>query len=132
MLQKLTGTSLAFACALALSACGSGSNSQVVTLTAQMSSGESGTATLTDNGNNTTTVVIAVSGGTDTGTQAAHIHTGTCGSNGPIYAGLNNVQGGTSTSMVAFTLASLQGNKYYINVHNSANIANIQSCGQIQ
>jgi hypothetical protein len=128
MRQILLGSMLS----LVLCACGGGATSEVVTLAAQMGSGESGTATLTDNGNNTTTVVIAVSGGSDTGSQAAHIHTGVCGSNGPIYAGLNNVQGGTSTSMVAYTLSSLQGGKYYINVHNSANIANIQSCGNIQ
>ncbi len=133
----MTKTILGMMLSFALCACGgTTSNSEVVTMNSQLingvKSGQSGSATLTDNGNSTTTVVIAVSGGADTGSQPAHIHTGQCGSNGPIYAALNNVQNGQNTSTVAFSLSALQGNKYYINVHNSTDPTNIQVCGNIQ
>jgi hypothetical protein len=124
-----------FGAALAFALCACGSSApppETVTMMAQMSSGQSGTATLTDNGNGTTTVKITTTGGTDTGSQAAHIHSGTCGSNGNVYQPLTSVQGGTSMSMVPVGLANLQGGKYYINVHNSANAMNIQTCGNIQ
>lgn len=116
---------------LGLCACGNTSGSSVtVTLMAQMGSGQSGTAVLTDKGN-TTDVVITTAGGTDSGSQAAHIHTGTCGSNGAIAYPLNNVQGGTSTTTINVKLSSLTGGRNYINVHSSADIANIQACGNI-
>jgi hypothetical protein len=97
---------------------------------AQMTSGQSGTAVLTEKGDSTQ-VVISTSGGADTGAQAAHIHTGMCGSNGPILYPLNNVQGGTSTTTISAKLSTLTGGKTYINVHSSTNVANIQSCGNI-
>lgn len=116
---------------LALAACGdSGGSTIAVTMTAQMSSGQSGTAVLTDKGDSTQ-IVITTSGGMDAGAQAAHIHTGTCGSNGPILYPLNNVQGGSSTTTLTTKLSTLTGGKAYINVHSSSNVANIQSCGNI-
>ncbi len=106
--------------------------SETVVMNAIGGSGQSGTAVLTDNGNGTTTVKITTTGGTDAGMQAAHIHIGTCGSNGAVYAALTSLQAGASTTTVAFPLSSLIGGKYYINVHNSANVATIQTCGNIQ
>ncbi|MFO0578777.1 MAG: CHRD domain-containing protein [Polyangia bacterium] len=116
---------------LILAGCGdSGGSTIAVTMMAQMSSGQSGTAVLTDKGDSTQ-VVITTSGGSDSGAQAAHIHTGVCGSNGPILYPLNNVQGGSSTTTVNAKLSTLTGGKTYINVHSSTNVANIQSCGNI-
>ena len=121
--------------AFALAACGSGSNPNStvnVTLNAQGNSGQMGTAVLADNGDNTTTVTITTNVSSDTGSQPAHIHVGTCGSNGNIFTPLASVQNGTSSMKVPFALSSLTGGKYYINVHNSANIGTIQACGNIQ
>lgn len=116
---------------LGLCACGNTVGSSItVTLMSQMGSGQSGTAVLTEKGESTD-VVITTAGGTDSGTQAAHIHSGTCGSNGSILYPLNNVQGGTSTTNVNVKLSTLTGGKTYINVHSSANVANIQACGNI-
>jgi hypothetical protein len=125
---------LGFAFAIGLAACGGSStpNATVtVTLNAQGSSGQMGTAVLADNGDNTTTVTITTNVSSDTGTQPAHIHVGTCGSNGNIFTPLASVQNGTSSMKVPYALSSLTGGKYYINVHNSANIGTIQACGNI-
>ena len=125
---------LGFALVLAATGCGSSVNSstQTVTMSAVGASGQNGTAILLDNGNGTTSVTLATSGGTDSGSQAAHIHTGTCGSNGPVYAPLSNVTNGGSQSTVTYSLSTLTGGKYYINIHNSVTAATIQACGQIQ
>ncbi len=125
---------IGFAFAIALAGCGSSVNSstQTVTMQAVGASGQNGTAILLDNGNGTTSVTLATTGGTDSGSQPAHIHTGTCGSNGPVYAALTNVNNGGSQSTVNYTLSTLTGGKYYINIHNSVTNANIQACGQIQ
>jgi hypothetical protein len=105
---------------------------ETVVLTAQAGSGQSGTAVLSDNANGTTTVKISTTGGTDVGMQPAHIHVGVCGSNGPVWTPLASVQGGMSTMTVPYALSALTGGKYYINIHNSAMVATIQSCGNIQ
>jgi len=124
---------IGFAFALALAGCGSSAaTTQTVTMGAIGGSGQSGTALLADNGNNTTSVTLATSGGTDAGSQAAHIHTGVCGSLGPIYAALTNVTNGTSVTQISFPLSGLTGGKYYINIHKSTDLATIQACGQIQ
>jgi hypothetical protein len=124
---------LGLALAFALVACGGGTTTtETVTMNAQGSSGQSGTAVLTDNGNGTTTVKITTMGGSDTGMQAAHIHTGTCGSNGAVMYPLTSLAQGTSSSTVMASLSALTGGKYYINVHNSAALTTIQTCGNIQ
>lgn len=117
---------------LGLAACGNnGGGSATAQLKTVGGSGESGSAVLTDEGNSRTQVVINVSGGNDPGQQSAHIHIGTCGSNGSIFAPLNSVQGGTSTSMVSYALSSLTGGRYYINIHKSTDINTIMACGNI-
>lgn len=105
---------------------------QTVSMAAVGTSGQSGSATLTDLANGSTSVTISTSGGTDSANQTAHIHIGTCGSNGPVFTALANLQNGASTTTVPFTLAALSGGKHYINVHNSANTTTIQACGQIK
>lgn len=119
--------------AVALAACGNNNGASLtVPMSAQGLSSESGTAILTDKGNTVTEVRLALSGGSDIANpQQAHIHVGRCGSNGAIFAPLNTLQGGQSTSTVNYSLSSLQGAKYYINVHNSADINNIMACGDI-
>jgi hypothetical protein len=102
-----------------------------VQLNAEMSSGQSGVAVLNSACVGTTMVQITTTGGTDMGSQPAHIHIGTCGSNGNILTVLGIVQNGTSTMKVPYPLSSLTGGKYYINIHNSANLGTIQSCGNI-
>jgi hypothetical protein len=118
---------------LGLVACGSSNPTpETVTMMAQGSSGESGTAVLTSTSSGGTMVVITLTGGTDTGAQASHIHNGVCGSNGSIAVPLNSVQGGSASTTISNSLSSLMGGKYYINVHNSADLNTIQTCGNIQ
>ncbi len=129
MSQKYT---LGIALAFALTACGSAVNSQSVMMTAVGGSGQMGTALLTQGAAATTLVVISTSGGSDSGTQAAHIHNGVCGSGGTVFTALSSVTNGSSSSTISYALSALTGGKYYINVHNSADPAKIQACGQIQ
>ena len=118
---------------LAFAACGTPANpSLTVPMTTVGLSGESGSAIITDKGNNTSEVRLALSGGSDVAnSQQAHIHVGRCGSNGAIFVALNNAQGGQSVTTVNYSLTSLQGAKYYINVHNSMDVNTIVSCGNI-
>jgi hypothetical protein len=103
-----------------------------VTLSAMNNSGQTGTAILTDLGNTTTQVAITTTGGTDTGVQSAVARTGSCGSNGAIYAQLNNIQGRQSITTLQQALSSLKGGKYYIDVHSSSSVDDIVSCGSIK
>lgn len=125
---------LGCALVIALTGCGSSVNSstQTVTMNAIGGSGQMGTAVLVDNGNGTTSVTVSTTGGTDSGAQPAHIHIGVCGANGMIHKGLTNLTNGASVSMVNVDLASLTGNKFYINIHKSSDLSVIQACGQIQ
>lgn len=123
---------IGLALSFALAACGSSQMSETITMMAQGSSGQSGTAVLTDNGDGTSKLTVTTTGGTDTGMQASHIHVGTCGSNGMVMYTLTSVSQGSSTSTVMAAYSSLTGGKYYINVHNSANLGTIQTCGNIQ
>jgi hypothetical protein len=120
---------------LFLGACGggpAGPPTESVTLLTQMGSGETGTAVLTDLGNDMTRIVITTTGGSDTGAEFAYIRTGTCASTGPIFVALQDVQGGTGTSTIPFSLTSLQGGKLYLAVNNSVDPMNVQCCGVIQ
>jgi LPXTG-motif cell wall-anchored protein len=103
-----------------------------VNLDALNSSGISGTATLTSNGD-TTTVVLNVTGEPSGGSEPVHIHTGQCGPtlDGVKYP-LKNVEGGTSTTTINATLASIETGGFAINVHESAaNISHYVACGNI-
>lgn len=103
-----------------------------VNLGAQNNSGVSGTATLTPMGNQTQ-VVIRVTGEPAGASEPAHIHDGTCANLNPTpkYP-LNNVENGTSTTMVNATLAQIQSSATAINLHESAqNISRYVACGNI-
>src|SRR5712664_1566706 len=79
-----------------------------INLDALNSSGISGTATLTANGA-TTNVVVNVTGEPAGGSEPDHIHTGQCGPTlGGVKYPLKNVEGGTSTTTINATLASLE------------------------
>lgn len=103
-----------------------------VTLAPVGSSGISGTATLTAIGANTD-VVVNLTGAPAGASEPIHIHTGQCGPTlGGVKYPLKNVEGGTSTTTVNASLASLQTGGFAINAHESAaNIKNYIACGNI-
>ncbi len=105
--------------------------SATVTLTAQNNSGLSGTATLTDLGGGKTRVEVRLSG--PEGNYPAHVHMGTCANLDPApQYPLANVVGGTSTTDITASLASLQQSQHAINLHKSAQeLATYVACGDI-
>ena len=105
----------------------------VVQLNALNNSGQTGTATLTSTIDNKTQVVIQLKGEPPSAVEPAHVHTGTCKKLNPKPAyPLTNVNGGTSTTTVNATLASLQTGHFSVNVHQSAqNIGTYVACGTI-
>jgi len=107
------------------------STAETATLDAVPPSTETGTATLTDTGNGTTQVAITTAGGTDTGVQSAVVRIGTCGSNGDVFAVINNVQARASITTLSDDLASLSGGKYYIEIHSSTDVNTVVACGEI-
>jgi hypothetical protein len=107
-------------------------DSVMVNLDALNNSGISGTATLTSHGA-TTDVVLTTTGEPSGGSEPAHIHTGQCGPTlGGVKYPLKNVEGGTSTTTINATLASIETGGFAINVHESAaNISHYVACGNI-
>jgi hypothetical protein len=113
---------------------GTSSNGAVVVQLNQMSgSGQTGTATLTSTIDNKTQVVIELKGEPPSAVEPAHIHTGTCKKLNPRPAyPLTNVNGGTSTTTINASLASLQTGRFSVNVHESTqNIGTYVACGTI-
>ncbi len=119
---------------LAASGCGlfgsSSNGSETVTLSSENSSTESGTAVLTGLSAGTQ-VTITTTGSTDTGAQTAVIRTGSCGSDGALLEELNNVTSDESVTTVSESLSSLEGSKYYIDVHSSTDVTLVVACGEI-
>jgi hypothetical protein len=120
---------------LAASGCGlfggsSSGSSESATLSSENSSTETGTVVLTGLSAGTQ-VTISTGGSTDTGAQSAVIRTGTCGSNGTVLEELNNVTNDESVTTVTESLSSLEGGKYYIDVHSSTDVTLIVACGTI-
>lgn len=113
---------------------GMSSNGNVVIQLGSLSnSGQTGTATLTSTIDNKTQVVIELRGEPPNAQEPSHIHTGTCKKLNPKPAYLlQNVVGGTSTTTVNATLASLETGHFSVNVHEStANIGTYVACGTI-
>ncbi len=106
----------------------------VVRLQSVGGSGERGTATLRQmigSPRPGTLVTLMLHGGS-AAPQPAHIHTGVCGSNGPVKYPLKPVTEGKSTTVVPVSLGYIMGLGTYINVHKSPNdIPTIVSCGNI-
>ena len=111
----------------------SSSGTVVVQLDQQSNSGQTGTATLTSTIDNKTQVVINLKGEPPSAVEPAHIHTGTCKKLNPKPAyPLTNVNGGTSTTTVNVSLASLRTGQFSVNVHQSTqNIGTYVACGTI-
>jgi uridine phosphorylase len=110
---------------------GTSSTAETATLAAVAPSTETGTATLTDTGSGMTQIAITTANVTDTGVQTAVMRTGTCGSNGAVFAILNNVQADESITTVPDDLSTLTGGKYYIDISLSTDVTNIVACGEI-
>jgi hypothetical protein len=120
---------------LVASGCGlfgdsSSGSSESATLTSQNSSTETGTVVLTGLSSGTQ-ITISTGGTTDTGAQSAVIRTGTCGSNGALFEELNNVTNDESVTTVSESISSLEGGKYYIDVHSSTDVTLVVACGAI-
>ncbi len=85
-----------------------------------------GMAQLTLSGS-TLTVKLTVSGLEPNSSHAAHIHTGSCASQGPVIYPLStvtaNAQGNSSTTTTIPKVTSIPSSGWYVNVHHSANIS---------
>lgn len=89
-----------------------------------------GQAVLVEESGNTTVIIaltdIAVA-------HPAHIHTGICGSNGPIKYQLETIAGGTSETVLnGVTIASLLGVDTYLNVHKGASDLAEFACADVK
>ena len=119
---------------LAADITGTSSTGMVVVQIGPMSdSGQTGTATLTSTIDNKTQVIIELTGEPPDAQEPAHIHVGTCKKLNPkpVYL-LTNVVGGTSTTTINASLASLQTGRFSVNVHESTqNIGTYVACGTI-
>ena len=86
----------------------------------------------------TTTVTVNLRGGTPGARHPWHIHTGNCGTGGPIYgeptAYPTLVVGadGTGTASAQIQLQLNEAQRYHVNFHESpSNLATIVACGQL-
>lgn len=124
---------LAVVLAVAMLGVASAADTVTINLDTLNASGVSGTAVLTDLGGGQTQVVVTVTGEPASGSEPDHIHVGQCGATlGAVKYPLKNVEGGTSTTVVAAPLASIETGGFAINVHESAaNIAKYVACGNI-
>ena|SRR5215216_1688701 len=103
-----------------------------IELAAQEGSDESGTATITPEGEGKVKVVVEAENA-PSDPQPSHIHEGTCDDPNPQpkYP-LSNVEDGKAESTVDTTLEDLQSADYYVNIHKSADEADvIVACGDI-
>jgi hypothetical protein len=103
-----------------------------IELAAEEGSDESGTATITPAGEGKVKVVVEAENAPSEA-QPSHIHEGTCDNPNPQpkYP-LSNVEDGTAESTVDTTLDELQSSDYYVNIHKSADEADvIVACGDI-
>lgn len=103
-----------------------------IALAAVKNSGQSGTAEI-KNMNGKTQVSISLTGGS--GTQAAHIHDGTCEKTGGIHEPLTPVKDGISMTTlnepISHFFEDLEVGDLYVNVHKSeADLAAV-ACGNI-
>ncbi|MDP1822420.1 MAG: CHRD domain-containing protein [Archangium sp.] len=116
-----------------------------ITMNSDNNSGQTGFAVVTDHGNKGLTIVIETSAPDFEGSQAVHVHNGTCGEVGPLRAPLLNLEvtgqqpgrtGSTSpevrkTDGSLLTLAELSKGEWLINVHDARDFGIYVSCGEI-
>jgi uncharacterized lipoprotein YajG len=126
-----------FAATLILAGCGGDDDefggTLAVPLVTQNDSGQDGEATLSEVDSDTTRVVLEV-GNPPGDPQPAHIHRGSCQNLDPEPAyGLENVVNGKSTSEVSVAMEDLVGQGFAVNVHKSADEAQVYvACGDIE
>jgi hypothetical protein len=109
-----------------------------VQLRALAFSGASGKATLTYNpATGMTTVTVSVQNLEPGSVHPSHIHAGTCSTNGPVLAGLNNVKASAAGVGKATTVikGSFVGKQAYVNVHLGPGLSFTQytvlACGEL-
>jgi CHRD domain len=97
------------------------------------SSGLAGTVYLADYGTGNLFVVMNIINTDSSLSYPAHIHLGSCGSNGDVAVPLENVNGATglSVTMTDASYADISGGDYYINVHRPEDLSNIVACGEV-
>lgn len=85
-----------------------------------------------------TRVTVTLTGAMSGDVHPWHVHTGQCGSNGPIvgpassYPPLAVDAGGGATARATLPLALTMGTNYYVNVHKSSTeMGTIISCGDL-
>ena len=107
------------------------------TLQPQNNSGVTGTARV-QSALAASAVTITISGATANAHHPWHVHTGTCGSGGPIvgaanaYPALHVATNGTATATASIGVALNEEQKYHVNVHRSeAELNVIISCGNL-
>ncbi len=96
-------------------------------------SGITGTVYLADYGMNTLLVVVNVRGADPNLSYPAHIHIGSCGSNGDVVIPLENVSGATALSITMTNAAytDIAAGSYYVNVHRPEDMSNIVACAEV-
>ncbi|MGH2720204.1 MAG: CHRD domain-containing protein [Actinomycetota bacterium] len=108
-----------------------GAQTATVQMKALNNSGQTGTATLTAVDATKTKVLVSLSGAA-TGSQPAHIHSGTCSKLGAIKYPLSTLEQGKSESTIAASLQDLRSGQFAINVHRSSGEMGVYaSCGEI-
>jgi hypothetical protein len=97
------------------------------------SSGIADTVYMADYGMGNTLVVVSVMNADSSLSYPAHIHLGSCGSNGDVVVPLENVNGATglSVTMTDATYSDLSSGGFYVNVHRPEDLSNIVACGQL-
>jgi hypothetical protein len=97
------------------------------------SSGIAGTVYMADYGMGNTLVVVSVMNADSSLSYPAHIHLGSCGSNGDVVVPLENVSGATglSVTMTDASYANLSAGDYYVNIHRPEDLSNIIACGEV-
>ncbi len=104
-----------------------------VTLSEQNDSGQSGSATLTQDGGDVT-VTLTTTGFTEGVSQPAHIHSGTCEELGSALYSLENVENGSSETVLEISLGEILANlPLAVNVHKSADESDVYTaCGDME
>lgn len=118
--------------AIACAAAGAYPSTLKLNLYAQNRPGETGTALLQQVPGGVE-IVITMAGGQN-GTQAAHIHTGTCAKLNPVpkYTLTNIVHGSSATTISGINVGDLLQGSYVIDVHeSSADIERYVACAAI-
>ncbi len=97
------------------------------------SSGIAGTVFLADYNMGSTLVVVNVLNADAVLSYPAHIHIGSCGSNGDVVVPLEDVSGsrGLSVTMTDAAYGDIATGDYYVNVHHPEDINFILACGEV-